>query len=180
LGSAKYDYVKYKGRLIEYLRARGYKIEREGLIRCFSPHHEDKNPSCQITEDAFYCHSGNCGINGDIYDAIEILEGITDRAEQYKFAEKFFHDEPVNFRPLPKKPESPPVEETEDFARDEEADKIFETCLKKNKATEKAVRQFLKTRAQVTSQGKLKDYPDDVMPYFLDKLLYWPGYDMAK
>jgi P4 family phage/plasmid primase-like protien len=169
------DFGKYKNRLIEYLRSRGIEVRGEGLIRCFSPDHEDRNPSCQVSESSFYCHS--CKIQGDIYDAIGILEGITDRAEQYKWAEKLFGGGGVTFRPAPQKTETP--EETEDYTRDEAAEGLFEAYLCRNPATEKMIRQFLALRAAATAPG-LADYPDDLIPFISKHFFYWPGWDIAR
>jgi hypothetical protein len=173
------DFGKYKHRLLDYLREKGIKTpSHEGLICCFSPDHEDKNPSCQVTEESFFCHSGSCGINGDIYDAIKLLEGITDRAEQYKFAEKLFGGGGVYLHPAKPKQQTAPEAE-EDYSRDEAADKIFEEYLAKNPASEKMISQFLKTRAAATAPG-LTDYPDDILPYLKNFFFYWPGFDIVK
>jgi len=83
------DFEKYKIRLFDYLKYK--KINPViGLNKCFNPAHEDNEPSCLFTQLFFHCYSPNCGITGDIYDAIEILEGIQDKAEQFRFAEKLF------------------------------------------------------------------------------------------
>lgn len=171
------DFGKYKHRLIEYLRSRGITVHGEGLIRCFSPDHDDRTPSCQVSEDSFFCHSGKCGINGDIYDAIGILEGIIDRGEQYKWAEKLFGGGDVTFRPAVPKKEA--EEETETYTRDTAAEELFEAYLRRNPATEKISRQFLKTRAAATASG-LTDYPDDIIPFLVKQFFYWPGFDIAK
>jgi phage/plasmid-associated DNA primase len=173
------DFGKYKHRLLEYLRYKGFEPPRhEGLISCFSPDHDDKNPSCQVSEESFFCHSGKCGINGDIYDAIGILEGITDRAEQYKFAEKLF-DGGATVTPAKPKRETEPEEEAESFSRDEAADALLEAYLIKNPAADKMIGQFLKTRAAATASG-LTNYPADVLSFVKKHFFYWPGYDIAK
>lgn len=132
------NYDKYKNRLIEYLRLKGIKAER-GLIRCFNPNHEDKNPSCELFDDKFICYSGNCGIHGDIYDAVEILEGIKDKSEQFKAVEKTFGDDYV-----------PPPEiktEKQTFTPDTKACEEFEKYLSKNKASKKSNNKFLKYKS---------------------------------
>jgi hypothetical protein len=85
------DFEKYRKRLFDYLK---YKKLNPiyGLNRCFNPAHEDKTPSCLITEKLYHCYSAECGITGDIYDAIGILEGIENISEQYDFAEKLFRE----------------------------------------------------------------------------------------
>jgi hypothetical protein len=71
--------------LKKYLVSKGVVFSADNLCHCFSPSHKDNNPSCQITENQFYCHS--CGIKGDIYDAVGILEGIPKVKDQYFFLE---------------------------------------------------------------------------------------------
>jgi DNA primase len=82
-----FDYSKHKNRLRDYLEIKGVKVEGS-ICRCFNPTHEDKNPSCVVSINCYYCPS--CGTHGDIYDAVEILEGITDKKEQFYFVENFF------------------------------------------------------------------------------------------
>ena len=86
------DFNKYKNRLLDYLRLKGIKPTENDLIHCFSLDHDDKNPSCEVHESGFYCHSGRCGIKGDIYDAIGIIEGVSDKKAQFDFAENIFKE----------------------------------------------------------------------------------------
>jgi hypothetical protein len=85
--TTKRDFLKYKPRLKEYLTLKGIEIDG-GLCHCIDKNHEDKNPSCQIGKETFHCFS--CGITGDIYDAVMLLENITDKLKQYDFIEKLF------------------------------------------------------------------------------------------
>jgi len=87
------DFDRYKPRLFDYLKHKGI-TPVIGLNKCFNPAHGDKNPSCLLTQIFFHCYSPNCGITGDIYDAIEILEGIHDKDDQFRFAEQLFGEEP--------------------------------------------------------------------------------------
>jgi len=173
------DFDRYKNRLLEYLRSRGIEVPRgQSLIKCFNPAHEDKNPSCQVSDDHFHCHAGKCGIDGDIYDAIGILEGIQDKAEQFRFAEKIFDGgRAAVYAPAPAKPEK---DEKEKYIPDPEAEKKLEEYLKKNPASEKAFIQFLNLRATVATQGALKEYPADLVPAMVKQFLYWPGLDIAR
>lgn len=168
------NYDKYKNRLIEYLRLKGIKAER-GLIRCFNPNHEDRNPSCELFDDKFICYSGNCGIHGDIYDAVEILEGITDKAEQFKAVEKTFGDDYV-----------PPPEiktEKQTFTPDAKACEEFEKYLSKNKASKKAIINFLNTRAASSGGAgtqKNTSYPSGITDNLVKHFFYWPGFSLAR
>ena len=86
------DLQKHMGRLKDYLTLKGIKVDG-GVCRCISPNHEDKNPSCQIGKLTFYCFG--CGITGDIYDAVLLLEGIPHSPlTAYDYLEKLFaHNE---------------------------------------------------------------------------------------
>ena len=164
------NYDKYKNRLIEYLRQKGVKADK-GLINCFSPNHEDKNPSCELFEDRFVCYSGNCGIHGDIYDAVEIIEGITDKAEQYKAVEKAFGD---GYIPQP----NPPVEK-EKFTPDKDACAKLEKYLAQHRESERMIRHFLTQRANV-SGGIQASYPPGIKDNLVKYFFYWPGIDIAR
>ena len=81
------DFAKYKPALRQYLARYGIDGSR-GNVRCFSESHNDPNASLQINDDYFFCHG--CGYRGDIFDACERFEGITDAMEQFKFIERSF------------------------------------------------------------------------------------------
>ena len=83
------DFEKYKPRLFDYLKSKGISPVL-GINRCFNPKHEDRNPSCLLTETFFHCYSAGCGITGDIYDAVEIMADIKDKKNQYLLLEKLF------------------------------------------------------------------------------------------
>jgi hypothetical protein len=91
-----YDLYLYKDRLLQYLHAKGIEA-KIGVNHCFSPSHNDDSPSCQISEMHFFCHG--CGIQGDIYDAIGILEDIPGLYDQYIFVKKMFDSGPA-FTPV--------------------------------------------------------------------------------
>ena len=120
------DFSKYKNSLLQYLQYKGIEAQR-GLIRCFNPQHEDKNPSCELFEDHFKCYS--CGIHGDIYDAVEILQGITDKAEQFKEIERTFGG--ASTAPVLPKKSAPKTRKTEDFATDPDCVKKLEDYFKR-------------------------------------------------
>lgn len=172
------NFDKYKHRLLDYLRNRGIDVPRdEGLIRCFNPTHDDKTPSCQVSSDHFHCHSGKCGIDGDLYDAIGILEGIHDKKEQFLFAEKLFDGGGNVYASAPPKTEK---EEKEKYIPDPEAEEKLLKYLGGNPAAQKIYTQFLNLRATVATQGALKEYPADLVPGIVNHFLYWPGLDIAK
>lgn len=81
------DFNKYKNRLFDYLQYK--KLEPVfGLNKCINPNHADKNPSCLFSKNIFHCYS--CGVSGDIYDAVGLLEGIEGKVEQFQFIDKLF------------------------------------------------------------------------------------------
>ena len=79
---------KYKPYLRQYLQARGIQVPEFGNIRCINPKHNDANASMGISDNVFHCFGCDC--SGDIYKAVELLEGITDFKKQVEFVEKFF------------------------------------------------------------------------------------------
>ena len=166
------NFDKYKNRLIEYLRIKGIKAER-GLVRCFNPEHEDRNPSCELFDDHFVCYSGNCGIHGDIYDAVGILEGITDKKEQFKAVEAAFGS---GYTPIKQSEKQTAKKET--FTPDDAACAAFEKYLAGNKKSENQIRSFLQTRANVT-RGSGTNYPSGIVDNLVKYFFYWPGYDIA-
>ena len=83
------DFDKYKSRLKEYLRAKNVDLSKNPT-HCFnqSGHKNgDRNPSCQIFDDAYKCYG--CGVAGDIYDAVELLEGITEKKSSMSLSKSF-------------------------------------------------------------------------------------------
>ena len=164
------NFDKYKNRLIEYLQLKDIKAQR-GLIRCFNPNHEDKKPSCELFDDHFICYSGKCGIHGDIYDAVEILEGITDKAEQYKAIERTFGN---NYTPS-----TLTVKTEERFISDPSACAALEKYLLENPSAEKNIKIFLSDRAHA-SGGKQSLYPSGIKDNLVKYFFYWPGIDIAR
>jgi len=61
----------------DYLRAlAGIDVGQRRLVRCPSPQHEDRTPSCSVGRDAsegFYCFG--CQAGGGIYDLASLLLG---------------------------------------------------------------------------------------------------------
>jgi P4 family phage/plasmid primase-like protien len=169
------DRNRYKGQLLPYLHAKGIEA-KIGINRCFSPSHNDSSPSCQIWEDNFFCHG--CGIQGDIYDAIGILEGIPEFKDQYIFAEKMFDGGPA-FSPAVADPKKE-TKKREPYTPDKDAESKLEAFLDKNTASEKAIRQYLKNRALANSSGKIPDYPADILPELVKHFFYWPGIEEAR
>jgi P4 family phage/plasmid primase-like protien len=169
------DRERYKGRLLQYLHAKGIEA-KIGVNHCFSPSHNDDSPSCQISEEHFFCHG--CGIQGDIYDAIGILEGILEFKDQYIFAEKMFDGGPA-FTPMATTPKKE-TEKRESYIPDPAAEAKLEAFLNKNPAKEKAIRQYLKNRALANSAGTISDYPADILPELVKHFFYWPGIEEAR
>ena len=86
----KFDKEKYKRFLIPYLQHMGVDANGPGLIRCISPTHADRHPSCQLTETSFHCWTCDC--SGDIYEAVKVLTGETDFVKQYEEIDRLFGD----------------------------------------------------------------------------------------
>ena len=169
------DFSKYKNSLLQYLQYKGIEAQR-GLIRCFNPQHEDKNPSCELFEDHFKCYS--CGIHGDIYDAVEILQGITDKAEQFKEIERTFGG--ASTAPVLPKKSAPKTRKTEDFATDPDCVKKLEDYFKRHKSRNEEVTKYLNRRAQIKTNNQLQSYPVEVRDRMVSYFFYWPGYTIAE
>lgn len=166
------DFKKFKPRLKEYLRQKGVD-DSISPTHCFNVEghkHSDSNPSCQIWDDGYKCHG--CGIQGDIYDAVELLEGITGKKEQYDFIEKLFDDGRITSSFLS-------VPTNEEFEPDTDAMRQFENYLSSNPKSEQMIKQFLNSRAYISTDGKVQSYPDCMIPALLKYFLYWPGLNIA-
>lgn len=170
------DFSIYKNRLYDYLKIMGIEAHR-GLIRCINPAHEDHNPSCELWDDHFKCYSGSCGCNGDIYDAVELLEGITNKSEQYKHLEKIFGGHYVP-KPLDKKTEE--KEEKPKFIPDSEASAKLDSYLKINENTKPAVLNFLSERCTKTTKGLFSQYSEEILDNLVNYFGYWPGLSIAR
>jgi 5S rRNA maturation endonuclease (ribonuclease M5) len=125
-------------------------------------------------KEIFHCY-GDCGIDGDIYDAVEILEGIKDKKEQFLFLEKLFDGGK-------QAPPAPPAaaREKESFTPDPAAQSELEKHLNNNPAAEKEIIKFLDMRALVSSKGLIQAYPDTLIPAMVKNFFYWPGLDVLR
>jgi hypothetical protein len=56
---------------------------------------------------------------------------------------------------------------------------VLEVYLRKNPAAEKEIKRFLADRANYSTDGAVKMYPDVLVPFFLEQFFYWPGFDIA-
>jgi phage/plasmid-associated DNA primase len=167
------DFKRYKPRLKEYLQHRGVNIDINPA-HCFNAgahKHSDRDPSLQLSDEKFHCHG--CGVSGDIYDAVGVLEGIVDKKEQYLFIERFFGDIGLSTPPLHK------PQKQDSFTPDTDAQICFENYLERNVKAQEMIRAFLKQRAQVSTGGMLNDYPEDMLPFLEKQFFYWNGLDLA-
>ncbi|GHU35009.1 hypothetical protein FACS1894172_16130 [Spirochaetia bacterium] len=173
------DFQKYKHLLAQYLRMKGVEVNEHGNTRCFNPEHNDSTESLTITEMEngdllFHCHG--CGIGGDIYYAVEILEGITNRAEQFKFVAQLF-DYGATVEPVASKPESGKTKKK--FVPDAASELLFEQYLDSYVDRGTRVKEFLDYRARHSTHGEIQSYPEEIEHFLAAHLWYWPGYDVA-
>lgn len=51
---------------------------RSGWAAMACPFHDDHNKSASINlnKDRFKCHAGHCGVEGDIIDVVQMVEGL--------------------------------------------------------------------------------------------------------
>jgi P4 family phage/plasmid primase-like protien len=169
--------------LVDYLQSKGYKTG-PGLVECFNPSHPHtgkRTPQLSVYFDKdkgkqiFHCFSGSCGIGGDVYEAVNILEGIAEPKEQFLFLEKFFG---AGWRPTPARPAEAKARES--FTPDPIAQAELEKHLSENPAAEKEIIKFLNARAVHSTKGMIKTYPENILPELLRHFFYWPGLGAIK
>jgi hypothetical protein len=149
------DFEKYKDFLIPYLQLKLGNVNFNNNISCFSGNHEDKKPSMKVHSNGFKCHS--CDFSGDVFDAISHFENLSDKVEQYKFAEKLFG----NTVAKPSKPR---------FKIDKESyDIVLDYMRTIKKSGQGFINKFVKSREYTGEEGK----------NFADHLGFWPGYNTA-
>lgn len=166
----------YKNNLCSYLRMKGVSGTIPGVIRCFNPMHPDTNPSCQINEDHFHCYS--CGCDGDIYDAVELLEGISEKKEQYLFLEKTFGGSYTPTQVKEKEPEE--KDKKASFKPDVEACKKLEEYLKSHPKREECVKRYFSDHAKAATKGNVENYSEDLIQNMQKHFYYWPGYNIVE
>jgi phage/plasmid-associated DNA primase len=169
----KPDFDKYKPKLKDYLRQKNvdFSINPTHCFNLSGHKNRDVNPSLQIWDESFRCYG--CDIHGDIYDAVEILEGIRDKKEQYDFVVKFCGGAPVT----PIAPyKSVCGKEGEEFEPDIAAMNELENFLGKNVAAAEQIKKFLCERAEVSVPG-VSEYPADIQDFMIKQFFYWPGLD---
>lgn len=168
------NFDTYKNRLIEYLNMKGIH-GIPGVIRCFNPAHSDRNPSCQVQDDHFHCYS--CGCDGDIYDAVELLEGITEKKEQYLFLEGTFGGTYVPDQ-VKEKPEEKKAKK--EFHADPEAVAKFEQYVMNYAGGKTYCEEYLNEHAAAATHGEVNAYPEGLSELLLKHFVYWPGYEIAE
>jgi hypothetical protein len=171
-----FDFNKYKSRLKEYLRQKNVDVTINPT-HCFNTgghKNGDANPSLQLWDNGFKCYG--CGIHGDIYDAARILEGITDKKEQFNFIEKFFGGPPPSGLASREYKNS---KEEERFRPDPGAVNELVNFLQKNPAGKSQVIKFLQERASCSVPGST-GYPEVAVNFLTERLYYWPGADEVR
>lgn len=161
------DFNQYKHRLRDYLLMHGIPADKTENIKCFSPTHQDEKPSCQIFDDYFKCYA--CGIHGDIYDAVEILERITERGKQFKHIQEVFGGNIELSKPAEK-----PKKEYKLNLIPEEITEKFENYLRKI-TNETVLKNFLRDRAKYSSNGKIASFSDEIVKNLTKELFWWNG-----
>ena len=171
----KFDKEKYKRFLIPYLQHMGIEANGPGLIRCINPAHEDKHPSCQLTETSFHCWRCGDDCSGDIYEAVKVLTGETDFVKQYEEIDRLFGDgTAAPLTALPQK-KSEPIPEKKDFVPNPEALQRFTDFLKSVPHSDEYVRNYFAKRAAISTKGKITQYPPEILSKLVTFFLYYPG-----
>jgi hypothetical protein len=73
LRSRKYDTYRLIPTSVYFPLLAGIDLPHLGKIRCPSPTHEDRDPSCSVTEYVWFCHA--CEAGGTIYDLASLMKG---------------------------------------------------------------------------------------------------------
>lgn len=82
--------IKLREFLPEYLRLKG--INHKKFFRCFSPDHEDKNPSMTYYNKAKKCTCFACGIKYDIFQVIGLEYGLSLFNDQFKKVKELYEN----------------------------------------------------------------------------------------
>ncbi len=171
------DYAVYKNRLIDYLHIKGIECAEGQNVRCFIPGHSamtgknDDSYSCTVNAEYVFCHA--CKQHGDIYDAVEWLDGITEKKEQYSHLAGVFGGS-IASSPVVPAPEQPKRKKKKKL--DAAALEQSRSYMSGNPRIADIVRDFFKQREKIKG-GK---YPDEVVEKLLSSFLYWPGLDIAR
>jgi len=171
------DFSIYKNRLVEYLNMKGIQCRENSNVRCFIPGHfeaigkHDDNFSCTVNSDYVFCHA--CKKSGDIYDAVEWFEGITDKKEQFEHLRGVFGGAIAVSQ----------IEQQEGNKKRREKWHLKDDALEKiriymsdNPRIEEITRTFFAQREKIKG-GK---YPKEIVDKLLHSFLYWPGIDIAR
>ena len=171
----KFDKEKYKRFLIPYLQHMGVDASGPGLIRCINPSHEDRHPSCQLTETSFHCWVCGDACSGDIYKAVEVLTGETSFVKQYEEIDRIFGDGTA--APLTTLPQKTfePAPEKKDFIPNPEALQNFTNFLKSVPHYDDYIKNYFAKRATVSTKGKIKQYPPEILSKLVTFFLFYPG-----
>ncbi len=155
----KLPYNKYKNHLKSILAHFG-KPHQTNPEYCFA-HGESvnsKSKSMILKADKFDCKS--CGEHGDIYDAIGIIEGISDKGEQFKRVSQIIDG--GNYMPEKKQTE---------FYPDSSAEK---------KLLEYVVSMRDTHKTELEEYFKKRKCTEDMINAFSSSVGYWPGYEKAE
>lgn len=165
---------KYKTCLIPYLQHMGVDIQHPGLIRCFHPKHADNNPSCSVNETMFHCYVCGDKCSGDIYHAVEILTGETDRRKQFEEIDRIFgNGEAASLPAIPKTTFT--QTEKKEFAPNPDALQKFTDFLKSTPHANDYILGWFAKRAAVSSGGKISQYPHDILKKLVTYFLWYQG-----
>lgn len=82
--------IKLREFLPEYLELKG--INPKKFFRCFSPDHEDKNPSMTYYDKAKKCTCFACGAKYDIFQVVGLEYGLLSFNEQFKKVKELYEN----------------------------------------------------------------------------------------
>jgi len=151
------DFKKFRPEFKRILNYLG--IDTSGnLVRCIDPAHRDQKPSMSLNDETFKCFS--CGVNGDVYDAVGLITGITDPAERYREVERI----------LGVAPAYTPRSQKKNFTPNRKAEEKLKTYLEKKTA---------ESRHEIEEYLKKRKCPAAMIEATVKYFDYWPGYQVA-
>ena len=153
----KINFDLYKNNLKQLLNNLGFDTSTSP-IKCISPAHDDKNPSMLIYDSYYKCQS--CNEHGDIYDAVGLLKGISDKKEQFQEVAKILG----NY--------SPPLNNNKkDFTVNKNAE---------NKLRDYLSKQAEKNQDKIIEYLKKRKCPEKMQNELVNCFGFWPGHEPAE
>ena len=130
------DEIKREIKIKDLAIKLGVKFSNQYMAHCFNTANHtngDRNPSLQFSDDSFYCHGGKCGVRGDHFTLIELIENFS-RSDFPKTKNRLMELAGLNCRPsMGRKSiqaKTPPLNPNPVSPKTPTPELYFDTCLK--------------------------------------------------